>query len=128
MASTWYCCSKLSAKVDNTAIQDGFQLYLHNFIVSDEGEWAVVQQGMSPHSSTARRYHWHSPTLTSFVNEPHITSICGENQGMILNMVAHDAQPARSALMDMAQESPDRMIERYASLPCPPTTTCAWKT
>jgi hypothetical protein len=63
-------CSKLSAKVDNTAIQDGFQLYLHSFILSSEGEWAVVQQGMSNHSSTARRYHWHSPAITSFVEEP----------------------------------------------------------
>lgn len=111
-------CSKLSAKVDNTAIQDGFQLYLHNFIVSDEGQWAVVQQGMSPHSSTARRYHWHSPTLTSFVNEPH-ASICGENQGYILNMVAQEADPTRSALMNMAHESPDRMMREIRQLTMP---------
>src|SRR6187551_19917 len=87
-------CSKLSAKVDNTAVQDGFQLYLHSFIVSDEGQWAVVQQGMSPASATARRYHWHSASLQSFVDEPH-ASICGESQGQILNMVAHDASSAR---------------------------------
>ena len=72
-------CSKLSAKVDNTAVQDGFQLYLHSFIVSDEGQWTVVQQGMSAGSSTARRYHWHSSNLTSFVDEPH-TGVCGINQ------------------------------------------------
>src|SRR3954451_10978593 len=62
-------CSKLSAKVDNTAVQDGFQLYLHSFIVSDEGEWAVIQQGMREDSATARRYHWHSSSLHSFVEE-----------------------------------------------------------
>ena len=63
--------SKLSAKVDNTAIQDGYQLYLHNFIVSDEGNWAVVQQGMNDADGTARRYHWHSENMESFVDEPH---------------------------------------------------------
>src|SRR3954465_10829875 len=75
-------CSKLSAKVDNTAVQDGFQLYLHNFIVSDTGEWTVVQQGMDTANKTARRYHWHSQGLKSFVEEPH-TGICGANQGII---------------------------------------------
>src|SRR6201985_790014 len=78
-------CSKLSAKVDNTAIQDGFQLYTHNFILSDNGKWSVVQQGMSDLSRTARRYHWHSDQLTSFVNDPH-TSIYGQNHGYILNL------------------------------------------
>src|ERR1700742_661968 len=77
-------CSKLSAKVDNTIVQDGFQLYLHNFILSDEGQWTVIQQGMSTGSSMARRYHWHSEGLQSFVEEPH-TAICGTPQGDILN-------------------------------------------
>lgn len=102
-------CSKLSAKVDNTAIQDGFQLYLHNFIVSDEGKWTVVQQGMSGKSTTARRYHWHSSSLSSFVDEPH-TSICGDNKGEILNLVAHDALPVQHRLMEIAKESPDKMM------------------
>src|SRR5262249_50814495 len=75
--------SKLSAKVDNTAIQDGFQLYLHNFIVSTDGQWTVIQQGMKDSTGTARRYHWHSENLTSFVEEPH-TAICGTQQGIIL--------------------------------------------
>src|SRR4051812_47674625 len=87
-------CSKLSAKVDNTAVQDGFQLYMHSFIVSDEGQWTVVQQGMRQGSSTARRYHWHSADLTSFVSEPH-SGICGVNQGRILNMVDKQALPAQ---------------------------------
>ena len=71
-------CSRLSAKVDNTAIQDGFQLYTHNFIVSSTGEWTVVQQGMRAEDKTARRYHWHSQSIRSFVEDPH-TGICGIN-------------------------------------------------
>ena len=78
-------CSKLSAKVDNTAVQDGFQLYTHNFILTDTGEWTVVQQGMRTGDKTARRYHWHSKNIKSFVEEPH-TGICGTNQGKILNL------------------------------------------
>jgi hypothetical protein len=111
-------CSKLSAKVDNTAIQDGFQLYLHNFIVSNDGRWTVVQQGMSTKSTTARRYHWHSHSLTSFVEEPH-TSICGVNQGEILNMVAREAQPTQTALIEMTHESPDRMMKEIRKLTMP---------
>src|SRR5437588_11191513 len=80
-------CSKLSAKVDNTAVQDGFQLYTHNFIVSDSGEWSVIQQGMRTSDKTARRYHWHSENITSFVEEPQ-TAVCGINQGDILNLTA----------------------------------------
>jgi hypothetical protein len=111
-------CSKLSAKVDNTAIQDGFQLYLHSFILSSEGEWAVVQQGMSNHSSTARRYHWHSPAITSFVEEPH-TFIYGHNGGTILNLVDKNALPARSAVMSMSTEHPDRMLGEIKKLVMP---------
>ncbi|BAV08375.1 hypothetical protein SAMN05421788_112182 [Filimonas lacunae] len=103
-------CSKLSAKVDNTAIQDGFQLYLHSFIVSDEGHWAVVQQGMRENSGTARRYHWHSPSIQSFVEEPH-TAICGgANAGMILNMTHHQAASARQTVLQMADERPEKII------------------
>ncbi|RFZ85003.1 DUF763 domain-containing protein [Mucilaginibacter terrenus] len=102
-------CSKLSAKVDNTAIQDGFQLYMHNFILSDTGKWAVVQQGMSDASSTARRYHWHSEQLTSFVEEPQ-TGIYGKNNGFILNMVAKEADTSRTGVMQIAHEHPERML------------------
>lgn len=111
-------CSKLSAKVDNTAIQDGFQLYLHCFIVSDTGEWSVVQQGMRENSATARRYHWHSPNLTSFVEEPH-TGICGLNQGQILNMVAREAIPAQNGIMQITKENPDRMMNEVQQLIMP---------
>jgi len=110
--------SKLSAKVDNTAIQDGFQLYLHSFILSSDGDWAVVQQGMSDASSTARRYHWHSENLKSFVEEPH-TGICGINQGKILNLTSNEADVTRKTLMGMTAESPDRMISEIQRLVMP---------
>jgi len=111
-------CSKLSAKVDNTAIQDGFQLYLHSFIVSNTGKWAVVQQGMSNKSSTARRYHWHSANLNSFVDDPH-TFIYGQNTGLILNMTDKDALPARKGIMDIAAHRPDQMLNEINKLVMP---------
>ena len=110
--------SKLSAKVDNTAIQDGFQLYLHNFILTDTGNWAVVQQGMSNSSGLARRYHWHSENLKSFVEEPH-TAVHGQNQGLILNLTAMDASAVRNSLMDMSHENPDRMLREIRKLVMP---------
>lgn len=110
--------SKLSAKVDNTALQDGFQLYMHNFIVDKGGLWTVVQQGMRDGSSTARRYHWHSSSLNSFVDEPH-TGICGKNQGQILNLVAKEALPSRKAMLSMTTEHPERMIGEVRKLVLP---------
>lgn len=111
-------CSKLSAKVDNTAIQDGFQLYLHSFILCDTGEWTVVQQGMREESGTARRYHWHSGSFKSFVEEPH-TGIYGENQGDILNMVAHEAVPTQNGIIQITSENPDRMTNEIQQLIMP---------
>ncbi|WP_179414175.1 DUF763 domain-containing protein [Mucilaginibacter sp. E4BP6] len=111
-------CSKLSAKVDNTAIQDGFQLYTHNFILSDTGKWAVIQQGMSDVSSTARRYHWHSDSLTSFVDNPH-TSIYGTNTGLILNMADKQADSSRKGIMQIASEKPEYMLKEINKLVLP---------
>ncbi|MBB5621425.1 hypothetical protein HDE69_002486 [Pedobacter cryoconitis] len=111
-------CSKLSAKVDNTAIQDGFQLYMHSFIVNTDGLWTVVQQGMQDGSSTARRYHWHSAEMKSFVDDPH-TAICGVNQGTIMNMVTQAAQPARLSMLSMTTEHPSRMIAEIQQLVLP---------
>ncbi len=110
-------CSKLSAKVDNTAVQDGFQLYQHSFIVSDDGQWTVVQQGMNT-GSTARRYHWHSDGLTSFVSDPH-TAICGRNQGDILNLADGRAETARTSILEMTAESPDRILKETRKLIMP---------
>jgi len=111
-------CSKLSAKVDNTAIQDGFQLYTHNFILSSSGNWAVVQQGMSDLTSTARRYHWHSEGLTSFVDDPH-TFIYGQNTGIILNMADKQAEGSRNGVMQIAGENPDYMLKEISKLVMP---------
>ncbi|MCX2451279.1 DUF763 domain-containing protein [Pedobacter sp. PLR] len=111
-------CSKLSAKVDNTAIQDGFQLYAHNFILNKEGLWTVVQQGMRNDSGMARRYHWHSSALHSFVEEPH-TGVCGIHQGDIMNLVAKAAAPAQKSMLAMTTEHPDRMIREAKKLIMP---------
>ena len=111
-------CSKLSAKVDNTAVQDGFQLYIHTFMVSSEGDWTVVQQGMSEGSAMARRYHWHSANLKSFVEEPH-TAICGVNQGQILNLTATEANPTRDGMMSITKEKPEKMMQEIQHLVMP---------
>jgi uncharacterized protein len=111
-------CSKLSAKVDNTAIQDGFQLYTHNFIISDTGQWTVVQQGMHVADKTARRYHWHSANLRSFVEEPH-TGICGINQGEILNLTAAGAANTRQDILQITTEDPFRVIKEFQQLRLP---------
>jgi uncharacterized protein len=105
-------CSKLSAKVDNTAIQDGFQLYTHNFIVSTTGLWTVVQQGMRSGDKTARRYHWHSDNLKSFVEEPH-TGIAGVNQGQILNLTAYDATATRNSILNITHEDPEYLLKHF---------------
>ena len=110
--------SKLSAKVDNTAIQDGFQLYLHSFVLSKEGEWTVIQQGMNDATGTARRYHWHSPSIKSFTETPH-SFIYGPNQGMILNLTDADADATRSSVLSLTHESPDRMMAEVRKLVMP---------
>ncbi|HUQ67837.1 MAG TPA: DUF763 domain-containing protein [Flavitalea sp.] len=110
--------SKLTAKVDNTAIQDGFQLYMHNFILSDTGEWTVIQQGMKAEEKTARRYHWHSDQLTSFVEEPH-TGICGTNQGIILNLTDTQAGSARKEILNLTNEQPAEIINEFTHLMMP---------
>ena len=110
--------SKLSAKVDNTAIQDGFQIYLHSFIVSDTGEWAVVQQGMNDSNGMARRYHWNSAQLKSFVEEPH-TFIYGKNQGLILNLTDQQAGRAKEAMVEIVKEKPSVMISEIQKLVMP---------
>ena len=110
--------SRLTARIDNNAIADGFQIYLHSFIVTSDGEWAVVQQGLNDRSGMARRYHWHSAAVRDFVAEPH-SAIVGENQGTIMNLVDAQAKPAQTALLDIARENPDTTLKaaRYLHLP-----------
>lgn len=110
--------SRLSAKVDNTAIQDGFQIYLHSFLVTNQGEWAVVQQGMNDATGMARRYHWHSEQMKSYIEDPH-TSIYGRNQGEILNLTAAGAQPTKAGILDIAKEDPARMLPEIRRIVMP---------
>jgi uncharacterized protein len=96
--------SRLTARIDNNAIADGFQIYLHTFILTSDGEWAVVQQGMNESNGLARRYHWHSAAVRDFIEEPH-SGIVGEHQGDIMNLVDRQAKPAQSALLDIASQN-----------------------
>ena len=97
------------AKVDSAAVQDGFELYLHAFIVGADGAWTVVQQGMNTDSRSARRYHWLSAAIESFVDEPH-SAIEGENRGVIVNLTDHRAERARRAQLELIAGSPDRVL------------------
>jgi len=110
--------SKLVAKVDNTAIQDGYQLYLHSFVLSKEGDWAVVQQGMNANNRTARRYHWHSTRIKSFVEEPH-SFVYGHNQGLILNLTHQDAMKTKQGILTLIKERPDRLWNEVKKLVMP---------
>jgi len=110
--------SRLTARVDNNAIADGFQIYLHTFILSDTGEWAVVQQGMNEQTGWARRYHWHSAAVADFTSEPH-SAIVGEPQGEILNLVDRHARPAQEAMLALAHEPPDTTLAEFRKLVAP---------
>ncbi len=110
--------SRLSAKVDNTALQDGFQIYLHAFFLTSLGEWAVVQQGMNDATGMARRYHWHSATVRSFVEQPH-QAIVGENQGTILNLVDRGAVRAQEGILAIVREEPERSLGEIRRLVMP---------
>lgn len=112
--------SRLVAKVDSAAVQDGFDLYLHGFIVTDDSRWVVVQQGMNGDSRQARRYHWLSEGLTSFVDQPH-AAIEGERQGEIVNLTDHRAAPSRTGQLDLLKTmSPERILDELALLEPPP--------
>ena len=110
--------SRLTARIDNNAIADGFQIYLHTFIVTDTGEWAVVQQGLNEASGLARRYHWHSPDVRDFTSSPH-TAIVGRNEGVIMNLVDTQAGPAQNALLQIVHEHPDTTIAETRKLVLP---------
>jgi hypothetical protein len=106
--------SRLVAKVDSAAVQDGFDLYLHGFFVTDDGKWTVVQQGMNGDKRQARRYHWHSEALTNFVDEPH-SAIDGPVQGEIVNLTDHRAERSRAAQLELlSQMGPDRIVSELA--------------
>jgi hypothetical protein len=108
--------SRLIAKVDSAAVQDGFDLYLHGFFVTDEGHWTVVQQGMNGERRQARRYHWLSEGLTSFVDDPH-TAIEGLGQGDIVNLADRRAEASRAAQLDLLSSlGPDKIAAEFSKL------------
>jgi uncharacterized protein len=108
--------SRMSAKVDNAAVQDGYQLYHHSFVFTVKGEWCVVQQGMSDATSMARRYHWLSDGLRSYVNEPH-AAVCCDAAAPTLNLVAAESASVRSAAATLAGEKPDVTLQALNHLP-----------
>jgi uncharacterized protein len=108
--------SRLVAKVDSAAVQDGFNLYLHGFIVTDDGNWTVVQQGMNGSLKQARRYHWLSEGLKSFVDDPH-AAIDGKGQGEIVNLADRRAEASRRTQLDLLSSlGPDKIAREYAAL------------
>jgi hypothetical protein len=110
--------SWLTARIDNNAVADSFQLYLHSFVITQSGEWVVVQQGMNPDSRLARRYHWHSATVRDFVSAPH-TGIVGHPQGEILNLVDARAGKAQSALLTIAKQPVTSVLNEVRKLIMP---------
>jgi uncharacterized protein len=108
--------SRLVAKVDSAAVQDGFELYLHGFFVTSDGKWTVVQQGMNGDRRQARRYHWHSAAVTDFVDEPH-SAIDGPQQGEIINLTDRRAARARDAQLNLLQDlGPDGILKQFEAL------------
>jgi hypothetical protein len=113
--------SRTAAKVDSAAVQDGFQLYHHVFFFTAGGDWCVVQQGMSDHSRTARRYHWLSEHVASFVDEPH-EAICCDERAETLNLVAQENDAVRRASAELARQPPEvtlRVLEKLPLLTMP---------
>jgi uncharacterized protein len=110
--------SRLTAKVDNNAIQDGFQIYMHSFVVTNEGEWTVIQQGMDDSTGMARRYHWHSESVKSFIETPH-SFIYGKNQGEILNLTDKEADSAKTGILELVAEKPSVIIPEIQRLILP---------
>lgn len=107
--------SRMSAKVDNTALQDGYQIYHHSFLFDREGRWAVIQQGMNEVNGYARRYHWLSETVNDFVDEPHAGIITAAT-ATPLNMTAHDSDAARSASVQLSLEKPWKTLQELKAI------------
>ncbi len=107
--------SKISAKVDTVAVQDGYSLYHHAFIFNDSGNWAVIQQGMNEENRMARRYHWLSLKIKDFVNEPHY-AVCCDERHPLLNMVAKESEFTRDVITHISKESPDKWVKEFKKL------------
>lgn len=103
--------SRLVAKIDSAMLQDGYQLYHHSLIISENGVWAIIQQGMNVEKKMARRYHWFQNT--SFYDDPH-KAVAGERHGLVLNLVASESRGARSTILDLARENPYNVVNEYS--------------
>ena len=101
--------SKLSAKVDNSCLQDGYNLYVHNFFITEKGNWAVVQQGMNTATKYARRYHWMGENVTSFLEDPHNGISCDKKENEALNMASKDSVEAQKISVDLINDNPDHL-------------------
>jgi hypothetical protein len=110
--------SRLTARIDNNAIADGFQIYLHSFVLTSDGDWTVVQQGLNEDSRLARRYHWHSASVRDFTEDPH-TAIVGQPAGTVMNLVDGRARQAQDALLTIARADPSRTIGEVRRLTLP---------
>ena len=110
--------SQLTSRVDNNAVQDGYNLYQQYFIVTDEGEWTSITQGMNKNTRGARRYHWHSPTVKSFVETPH-TGIVGEKGQPILNLTDSKADMLRTNMVGLTKEKPSEVLGHYKDIVMP---------
>lgn len=108
--------SKMSAKVDNCALQDGYQIYHHTFVFTRTGKWCVVQQGMNEHKGYARRYHWLSDELSDFVCEPHSSIVSQSKEQWVLNMVAKESEEARQVSTALAGERPEKTLHQIAKI------------
>jgi hypothetical protein len=108
--------SRISAKVDNAAVQDGYQLYHHSFVFTDGGHWCIVQQGMSDETAMARRYHWLSDAVESYVSEPH-AAVCCDDTAPTLNLVAAESAGTRAASAMLAAQKPEVTLKVFRHLP-----------
>src|SRR5215203_3414159 len=108
--------SRMSAKVDSAAVQDGYQLYHHAFFFTPSGAWCVVQQGMNDDNGMARRYHWLSNRIESYVNEPH-AAVCAEAQAETMNLVAEESEATRVSSAVLAREKPGVVLDALKGLP-----------
>ena len=119
--------SRMSAKVDNAAIQAGYQLYHHAFFMAESGDWAVVQQGMSDHDRTARRYHWLGEHVQDFVVEPHYAIVGDAKRDVALNMIAKESENCRKTSTELAQEKPEKILRSLGSVrPARQTSLRKW--
>ncbi len=105
--------SKMTAKVDNSLVQDNYAIYSHTIIFTEEAEWAVIQQGLNNHNSYARRYHWLSDNVESFVEEPHSAICCDKKESDVLDMTNKNSEEARKTSLDIVNDNPQHLLKYF---------------